>query len=155
MRVLITGCWGKRANHVMLMTYEWGYSQGPPMAVAPINMVRKVVEYAVSEIPPEKIILGIPNYGYDWPLPFERGVTRAKSLGTLEAVKLAVDFGVDIRFDETAMSPYFRYWQYGIQHEVWYEDAGASGQSLTLSRNLICMGPGIGSLCGFSGPTGC
>ena len=44
------------------------------MAVAPINMVRKVVEYAVSEIPPEKIILGIPNYGYDWPLPFERGV---------------------------------------------------------------------------------
>ena len=24
-----------------------------------------------------------------------------------------------------------------------------------LSRNLICMGPGIGSLCGFSGPTGC
>ena len=129
---------GEAANHVMLMTYEWGYSQGPPMAVAPINMVRKVVEYAVSEIPPEKIILGIPNYGYDWPLPFERGVTRAKSLGTLEAVKLAVDFGVDIRFDETAMSPYFRYWQYG-----------------TLSRNLICMGPGIGSLCGFSGPTGC
>ena len=93
---------GEAANHVMLMTYEWGYSQGPPMAVAPINMVRKVVEYAVSEIPPEKIILGIPNYGYDWPLPFERGVTRARSLGTLEAVKLAVDFGVDIRFDETA-----------------------------------------------------
>ena len=69
---------GEAANHVMLMTYEWGYSQGPPMAVAPINMVRKVVEYAVSEIPPEKIILGIPNYGYDWPLPFERGVTRAR-----------------------------------------------------------------------------
>ena len=107
---------GEAANHVMLMTYEWGYSQGPPMAVAPINMVRRVVEYAVSEIPPEKIILGIPNYGYDWPLPFERGVTRARSLGTLEAVKLAVDFGVDIRFDETAMSPYFRYWQYGVQH---------------------------------------
>ena len=113
---------GEAANHVMLMTYEWGYSQGPPMAVAPINMVRRVVEYAVSEIPPEKIILGIPNYGYDWPLPFERGVTRARSLGTLEAVKLAVDFGVDIRFDETAMSPYFRYWQYGVQHEVWYEE---------------------------------
>ena len=69
---------GEAANHVMLMTYEWGYSQGPPMAVAPLNMVRRVVEYAVSEIPAEKILLGIPNYGYDWPLPYERGTTRAR-----------------------------------------------------------------------------
>ncbi len=56
---------GEAANSVMLMTYEWGYSQGPPMAVAPIHMVRRVVEYAVTEIPREKISLGIPNYGYD------------------------------------------------------------------------------------------
>ena len=131
---------GEAANHVMLMTYEWGYSQGPPMAVAPINMVRKVVEYAVSEIPPEKIILGIPNYGYDWPLPFERGVTRARSLGTLEAVKLAVDFGVDIRFDETAMSPYFRYWQYGIQHEVWsYRIQYSSHLNHTYQFSNFCL----------------
>ena len=131
---------GEAANHVMLMTYEWGYSQGPPMAVAPINMVRRVVEYAVSEIPPEKIILGIPNYGYDWPLPFERGVTRARSLGTLEAVKLAVDFGVDIRFDETAMSPYFRYWQYGVQHEVWYEDARSIRAKFDLIKEFNLYG---------------
>ena len=110
------------------------------MAVAPINMVRKVVEYAVSEIPPEKIILGIPNYGYDWPLPFERGVTKARSLGTLEAVKLAVDFGVDVRFDETAMSPYFRYWQYGIQHEVWYEDARSIRAKFDLIKEFNLYG---------------
>ena len=140
---------GEAANHVMLMTYEWGYSQGPPMAVAPINMVRKVVEYAVSEIPPEKIILGIPNYGYDWPLPFERGVTRARSLGTLEAVKLAVDFGVDIRFDETAMSPYFRYWQYGIQHEVWYEDARSIRAKFDLIKEFNLYGAGYWQLMRF------
>ena len=140
---------GAAANRAMLMTYEWGYSQGPPMAVAPINMVRKVVEYAVSEIPPEKIILGIPNYGYDWPLPFERGVTRARSLGTLEAVKLAVDFGVDIRFDETAMSPYFRYWQYGIQHEVWYEDARSIRAKFDLIKEFNLYGAGYWQLMRF------
>ena len=40
------------------------------MAVAPLNMVRRVVDYAVTEIDPAKINLGVPNYGYDWPLPF-------------------------------------------------------------------------------------
>ena len=113
---------GEAAHRAMLMTYEWGYSQGPPMAVAPINMVRRVVDYAVTAIPREKLSLGIPNYGYDWALPYERGVTRAKTINNHQAVQLAMDFGVDIRFDETAMSPYFRYWQYGVQHEVWFED---------------------------------
>ena len=60
---------GEAANHVLLMTYEWGYTYGPPMAVAPIHKVREVVEYALTRIPAEKINLGIPNYGYDWPLP--------------------------------------------------------------------------------------
>lgn len=124
---------GEAADRVMLMTYEWGYTYGPPMAVAPLNMVRRVVEYALTEIPASKISLGIPNYGYDWPLPYERGVTKARTIGNLEAVQIAIDHGVDIRFDETAMSPYFRYWQYGIQHEVWFEDV----RSMQAKFNLV------------------
>ena len=77
---------GENADAVFLMTYEWGYTYGPPMAVAPLDKVREVVEYALTRIPPEKIILGIPNYGYDWPLPYERGITRARSIGNEEAV---------------------------------------------------------------------
>ena len=113
---------GAAANWVVLMTYEWGYTYGPPMAVAPINQVRRVVEYALTKIPSEKICLGVPNYGYDWPLPYERGVTAAQTLGNIEAVQIAVFYGVPILFDETAKSPYFRYWQYGVEHEVWFED---------------------------------
>ncbi len=140
---------GAAANRVMLMTYEWGYSQGPPMAVAPLNMVRRVVEYALTEIPPEKIILGIPNYGYDWPLPYVRGTTRAQSLGTLEAVQSAIDHGVDIRFDETAMSPYFRYWQYGIQHEVWFEDVRSLRAKFGLVKEYGLAGAGYWQLMRF------
>ena len=81
---------GEAADHVLLMTYEWGYTYGPPMAVAPVNQVRRVVEYALTEIPAEKVDLGIPNYGYDWPLPFERGVTKATTVGNVEAVQLLV-----------------------------------------------------------------
>lgn len=80
----------------MLMTYEWGYTYGPPMAVAPLNMVRRVVEYAVSAIPVEKISLGIPNYGYEWPLPYVRGTTKAQSISNREAVAGPIDHGVPI-----------------------------------------------------------
>lgn len=140
---------GEAANGVMLMTYEWGYTQGPPMAVAPINMVRRVVNYAVSEIPRDKISLGIPNYGYDWPLPFERGVTRARTISNLEAVQMAIDFGVEIRFDTTAMSPYFRYWQYGVQHEVWFEDARSIKAKFDLIKEYGLAGAGYWQLMNF------
>lgn len=133
----------------MLMTYEWGYSQGPPMAVAPLNMVRRVVDYAVTEIAPEKISLGIPNYGYDWPLPYERGVTRAKTIHSLEAVQIAIDHGSDIYFDAKAASPYFYYWQYGIRHEVWFEDVRSIRAKFGLIKEYGLSGAGYWQLMNF------
>ncbi|MDE6312778.1 MAG: LysM peptidoglycan-binding domain-containing protein [Lachnospiraceae bacterium] len=125
---------GEAANSVLLMTYEWGYTYGPPMAVAPLPNVRQVVEYAITEIPVEKIDLGIPNYGYDWPLPFERGVTAATTIGNRQAVELAITYGAEILYDERSQAPYFFYWDgYGIQHEVWFEDV----RSMLAKFNLI------------------
>lgn len=133
---------GAIADHVLIMTYEWGYTYGPPMAVAPINMVRRVIEYAVTEIPPHKISMGIPNYGYDWPLPFERGVTRAKTIGNIEAVNIAIEQGVDIRFNELAGSPYFNYEDNGIWHEVWFEDVRSLQLKFDLIKEFGLRGPG-------------
>lgn len=113
---------GAAADSVLLMTYEWGYTYGPPMAVAPLNKVREVVNYAVTEIAPEKIYLGIPNYGYDWPLPFERGTTRASIVGNIQAVQNAITQNVPIQFDAIAQSPFYRYMLADTEHEVWFED---------------------------------
>ena len=57
------------------------------MAVAPIHKVRQVVEYALTKIPAEKINLGIPNYGYDWTLPYERGSSKARTISNTEAIQ--------------------------------------------------------------------
>ena len=124
---------GAVANSVLVMTYEWGFTYGPPMAVSPINKVRQVLDYAVTEIPPEKMNMGIPNYGYDWPLPFERGVTRARTLGNVEAVQLAIQYGAEILYDEIAQTPHFNYTSEGIEHEVWFEDA----RSLQAKMDLV------------------
>lgn len=62
------------------MTYEWGYTDGPAMAVAPIDKVREVLDYAVTQIDRDNIYMGIPNYGYDFILPFVAGKSKAESL---------------------------------------------------------------------------
>lgn len=117
------GLLGNAANLVFLMTYEWGYTYGPPMAVAPLPSVRKVLDYALTEIPADKIFLGIPNYGYNWKLPYERGVTAAVTLGNLTAVDLAIATGSEILFDELSQSPYFYYTDAGgAARVVWFED---------------------------------
>lgn len=133
---------GAIADHVLLMTYEWGYTYGPPMAVAPLSMVRRVVDYAVTEIAPGKIDLGIPNYGYDWPLPFVRGETAATTIGNVEAVRLAVRYNAVIQFDETAQSPHFYYENEGITHEVWFEDARSIRAKLGLIQEYGLRGAG-------------
>lgn len=133
---------GAAANKVLLMTYEWGYTHSEPMAVAPINKVREVVEYALTEIPVEKITMGIPNYGYDWPLPYEKGVTRATTIGCVEAVRLAVEKQSEILFDTVAMTPYFYYQENGINHEVWFEDARSIQAKLELVEEKELLGVG-------------
>ncbi len=114
---------GSIVDKVLLMTYEWGYTMGPPMAVAPINNVEKVIQYAVTEIDTDKILMGIPNYGYDWFIPYEKG-TKANVVSNVEAIDLAQRYGATIQFDELAQTPFFNYTDDNDRkHVVWFEDA--------------------------------
>lgn len=138
---------GAAANEVLLMTYEWGYTYGPPMAVAPLPNVRAVVEYALTQIPAEKIWLGVPNYGYDWPLPFVQGETRATSISNRYAVQLALRYNAEIQYDERAQSPWFRYRdESGVEHEVWFEDARSIRAKLALIPEYGLRGAGYWNL---------
>lgn len=123
---------GDIADRILLMTYEWGYILGPPMAVAPINEVEKVIDYAVTEIDSKKILMGIPNYGYDWTLPYEEG-RKAKVVSNPEAIEIAKKYGGEIQFDEESMSPYFYYYDENRKkHVVWFEDARSIEAKLKL-----------------------
>lgn len=146
------GLLGEVADSVLLMTYEWGYTYGPPMAVAPLNQVRRVVEYAITRITPSKIDLGIPNYGYDWTLPFIQGSSRATTVSNQEAVRIAIEAGVPIQFDEVAMSPFFRYEKNGQQHEVWFEDVRSYREKFSLLPMYGLRGMGYWQIMRFFRP---
>lgn len=134
---------GEAADEVLLMAYEWGYTYGPAMAVAPLNKVRQVVEYALTEIPSEKINLGIPNYGYDWTLPYVKGESKAVTIGHVEAVQIAIENNVPIQYDETAQSPYFNYIREGREHEVWFEDVRSLRAKFNLLNEYDLKGIGV------------
>ncbi|HEY8528532.1 MAG TPA: glycosyl hydrolase family 18 protein [Paenibacillaceae bacterium] len=114
---------GELADFVILMTYEWGWSGGPPMAVSPIPQIREVLDYAVTAIPREKIVMGAPLYGYDWTLPYRKGGPWAKRLAPQKAAELAAARGVQVAYDDTAQAPYFHYTDdAGKKHVVWFEN---------------------------------
>ena len=125
---------GEIVDFVIIMTYEWGWSGGPPMAVAPINEVRKVINYAVSVLPKKKIMMGIPLYGYDWTLPYIAKAEFAESVGCLEAVVRAKNVGARIQYDIKSQSPFYNYVDKQKQaHVVWFEDA----RSMTAKFKLV------------------
>ena len=138
---------GAAVNAVLLMTYEWGYTYGPPMAVAPLRNVREVIAFGVRQIPSEKIFMGIPNYGYDWTLPFVAGESRARSLGNVQAVELAAEYGASIRWDPTAQTPFFYYTGTdGAEHVVWFEDAESIDAKLGLITEYALRGCSVWNL---------
>ena len=128
---------------VLLMTYEWGYTYGPPMAVAPIGAVRRVVEFALTQMDAAKILLGFPNYAYDWTLPFTAGATRAQSIGNEAAPLLAAQYGAEIQFDTQSQTPYFTYLdEAGQPHEVWFEDVRSAQAKFALLPEYGLLGLG-------------
>ena len=123
---------GAIVDLVILMTYEWGYTYGPPMAVAPIDQVERVLQYAVTAIPSEKILMGMPNYGYNWKLPYTQG-RAAQAVQLAEAPRLAYQQYANILYDATANAPFFRYYDSaGTEHIVWFDDVRSISARLAL-----------------------
>lgn len=132
---------GEIVDFVVLMTYEWGYSAGPPLPVSPINEVRRVVEYALTEIPASKILLGQNLYGYNWTLPFVAGGRQARALSPQQAITLARNENAAINFDEQAQAPYFNYFdENGVEHIVWFEDARSIQAKFDLIKEFNLLG---------------
>ena len=132
---------GEIVDFIFFMTYEWGWSGGPPMAVSPINQVRRVMEYAVSRVPRNKIMMGIPLYGYDWTLPYVPGGRWAKVISPQQAIQLAAQYNVPIQYDPVAQAPHFNYQDAaGNTHEVWFEDARSIQAKFNLVKELGLRG---------------
>jgi spore germination protein len=133
---------GRAADRVYIMNYEFHWVGGPPGAIAPLPQTRRVMQYAASLMPKDKILNGISTTAYDWELP-DTPANKAKPWPHDEAVQIAVRNQVPIRYSEPQESPWFRYRADGKEHEVWFEDARSLMAKFRVMRDLGLGGMGI------------
>lgn len=131
---------GKIADFVVLMTYEWGWRGGPPTAISPINEMERVLDYAVSVIPRDKILMGFQIYARDWTLPHAKGQV-AETFSVQEAIQRAYKYNATIEYDVISQSPFYHYTdEKGINHEVWFEDARSAQAKFDLVKDYDLRG---------------
>ncbi len=109
---------GEIADYMTVMTIDYGYPGGPPDPVAPIWWVEQVISYAVSQMNPAKLQIAMALYGYD------KAVTnnQTRALSVQSSQNQAITTGSTIQFDQTAYSPWYRYFQNAQERIVWFED---------------------------------
>jgi spore germination protein len=121
---------GDAADSVRIMAYDHAWEGSPPGPVAPLPWVDDVLRFAVDQIPPEKISLGLPTYGYDWP---DGG--PGADVAWADATALVESAGADERWDDESASPWLTYTDdTGTSHTVWYEDARSLEAKVDLAR---------------------
>ena len=96
---------GEHADLVTIMAYEYRGAWSGPGPIAPYDWVDEVLAFASSQIPADKVLLGLAFYGYDWNTT--SGGTRA--LGYAQAAALAERYEVPIVLDPATQSATFRY----------------------------------------------
>jgi spore germination protein YaaH len=106
---------GQIADFIQIMTYDRHSDGGSAGPVSPNNWVAQVARYAASVIPPEKILIGVPGYGYNWV------GTSAATVTDVQAAQLATSLGITPTLDPLSGEYHYSYTRGGVRHTVWYE----------------------------------
>jgi spore germination protein len=117
---------GSAADRVRIMAYDYSWSTSAPGPIAPLDWVKTVAQFAASTIPPSKIELGVPLYGYDWTSNGGEGVTYDS------AAALMRTHNATRQWNSTFAEASFRYDVDGTTHTVWYADAESIAAKLPL-----------------------
>ncbi|MFJ5716773.1 glycosyl hydrolase family 18 protein [Neobacillus sp. NPDC093127] len=132
---------GKYLDKMFLMTYDWHWPGGPSGPIAPIDRVKATLDYAVSVVDRSKLMLGIPQYAYDWVIGSNKRSGSAYS--TQHAIDLYTGYQSPVHYDENAAAPSFRYVDNkGNSHEVWFEDPRSLLVKLRVIRQYGLAGMG-------------
>lgn len=113
----------KFVDTIVILNYEWGISYGAPGSVSPVNISREMLNHTLNMVPYDKVFLGLPNIGYDWPLPYIQGATKANAITNIGAIEIAYEKGQLIQFNELSQASYFFYYEGKDLHMIWFKDA--------------------------------
>jgi spore germination protein len=134
-------------DSIIFLKFFWSTNYDPPSPVSDINNISALVNYVVTKVPVDKIMIGKPLLGYDWPLPYIPNRSSAISISLNAVIHLAYDTGSIIQLDEPSQTPFFYYNQQSIgapqQHIVWFVDARSMNALNDLINEYSLYGTGI------------
>jgi spore germination protein YaaH/putative cell wall-binding protein len=122
-------------DYVQIMSYDKHYSTSAPGPIAPLDWVREVIAYAVTEIPSEKILMGVPYYGRAWRTEGSGWVSKV--FGWAVATQTADQFCATISRETTLTDPIgvptFKYVdESGYSRTAYFDDRLSWGEKLDI-----------------------
>ena len=126
---------GQAVDQLFIMAYDEHYRGGEPGPVASLPWTEKAIRFAISVVPTQKILLGIPLYGYDWAAP---GQGRAYGIKVLQA-RLAQQ-GAEIRWDPVFGENVAAYRADDGEHVAWFPDERSLEAKLALAQKYNLKG---------------
>lgn len=137
---------GRYCDIVMIMTYDEHEGSSGPGPISSVQMCDSVLRYATGVIPKEKIYLGLPFYGYDWPAKGKGKVTSPRYDETMQQVK---DKSIKPNWDRNARCPWYTYTDdKGARRTAYYEDGRSIAAKMEIGRKYDVGGVCIWSLGG-------
>lgn len=130
---------GKIVDRVMIMSYDEHWSGGPAGPVSSLPWFENVAAFANKTIPKDKLLMGLPLYGYDWP---ETGKGRALLPTGIE--NLMKQYGGQVELDPVSSTPFYRYTDSkGVKHIVWFENNESIAKKVQVVQNFGFKGVGL------------
>jgi spore germination protein YaaH len=94
------------ADYLMLMAYDQSFQTGPEGPVAGLPWVERSIQYALNQqVPPEKLVLGLPFYGRYWLQGSTDPAHRGMGVSIKKINEMIERYRGKVTFDETAASP--------------------------------------------------
>lgn len=134
---------GKYADYVQVMTYDEHGSWSEPGSVASLDWMNKILAFATETINPNKVIMGVPAYGYDWNLsnPEENTLIEWDSIHSK-----IVDYDIEPIYKEGTASTYFNFAEENQEHMVWFEDERSLQKKTSLTKTYSIAGVSVYAL---------
>ncbi|RDU22941.1 LysM peptidoglycan-binding domain-containing protein [Anaerosacchariphilus polymeriproducens] len=133
----------KVSDGILFLQYDWALINKPPVPISIIT-TSSLLDYIVSQVPLDKIRIGLPTLGYDWQLPYVEGKSEANVLYFDSVLALAIETNSVIKYDETYLAAYFEYIDNNNnQHIVWFNDARSINSSLKILQSYGIDGIGV------------
>jgi len=129
----------------VIMTYDQHQANGPAGPVAAQSWVENVLKYSLKYISPNRLIMGIAAYGYEW----NDRTGRALNYASIDSI--IKKHGITPRWHEEYETPYFTYTKSGVKYEVWYENQYSTAAKMRLVNEYKLRGIAVWRL-GYEDP---